>query len=55
MLQNEKFHSLYLLSNIARIIKSRTLRWKGHLARMEERKSPFKNLTGKGNFRKAWA
>ena len=31
---------------IVRVIKSRTLRWAGHVARMEER-SAFKMLTGK--------
>ena len=29
------------------IIKSRRLRWAGHVARMEEGRSPFKILTGK--------
>ena len=30
-----------------RVIKSRTLRWAGHVDRMEEERSAFKNLTGK--------
>ena len=38
---------LYRLPNIARVIKSRRLRWAGHEARMEEGKSAFKILTGK--------
>ena len=29
------------------MIKFRTLRWAGHLARMVERRSTFKDLTGK--------
>ena len=29
------------------MIKSRRLRWTGHVARMEEGRSAFKNLTGK--------
>jgi hypothetical protein len=29
------------------VIKTRRLRWAGHLARMEERRSTFKTLTGK--------
>ena len=33
--------------NIVRVIKSRRLRWAGHVARMEEGKSAFKILTGK--------
>ena len=35
-LHNEELHSLYLSPNIVRVIKSRRLRWAGHLARMEE-------------------
>ena len=33
--------------NIVRVIKSRRLRWAGHVARMEESRSAFKILTGK--------
>ena len=29
------------------MIKSRRLRWAGHVARMEESRTPFKMLTGK--------
>ena len=38
---------------ILRVIKSRRLRWAGHVARMEEGRSAFKILTGKplGTFR----
>ena len=32
---------------IVRVIKSRRLRWAGHVARMEEGRSTFKILTGK--------
>ena len=46
-LHNEKHHSLYRSSNIVRVIKSRKLRWTGHVARMEEGRSAFKILTGK--------
>ena len=44
---NEELHILYRSSNIARMIKSRRLRWAGHVARMEEGRSSFKILTGK--------
>ena len=40
-------HSLYRSPNIVRVIKSRRLRWAGHVARMEEGRSAFKMLTGK--------
>ena len=46
-LLNEEIHSLYRSPNIVRVIKSRRLRWAGHLARMEEGRSAFKILTGK--------
>ena len=43
---NEELHSMYRSPNI-RVIKSRRLRWAGHVARMEEGRSAFKILTGK--------
>ena len=46
-LHNEKLHSLYRSPNIVRLIKSRRLRWAGHVARLEDGRSPFKILTGK--------
>ena len=46
-LHNEELHSLYRSPNIVRVIKSRRLRWIGHVARMEEDRSAFKILTGK--------
>ena len=45
------------LPNIVRVIKSRRLRWAGHVARMEVRRSAFKILTGKrplGKPRRRW-
>ena len=41
-LHNEELHSLYRSSNIVRVIKSRRLRWAGHVARIEEGRSAFK-------------
>ena len=38
---------MYRSPNTVRVIKSRRLRWAGHLARMEEGRSAFKILTGK--------
>ena len=38
---------MYLSPNIVRVIKSRRLRWAGHVARMEEGRSAFRILTGK--------
>ena len=46
-LHNEELHSLYGSPNIVSVIKSRRLRWAGHVARMDEGRSAFKILTGK--------
>ena len=46
-LQNEELRSLYRSLNIVRVIKSRRLRWAGHVERIEEGRSAFKILTGK--------
>ena len=43
---NEELHSLYNSHNIVRVIKSRRLRWAGHVAKIEEGRSAFKILTG---------
>jgi hypothetical protein len=36
-LHNEELHNLYSSPNIIRMIKSRRMRWAGHVARMEKR------------------
>ena len=46
-LHKEELHSLYRSPNIVRVIKSRRLRWAGHVARMGEVKGSFKILAGK--------
>ena len=38
---------MYRSPNIVRVIKSRRLRWAGHVAGMEEGRSAFKILTSK--------
>ena len=38
---------MYRSPNIVSVIKSRRLRWAGHVVRMEEGRSAFKILTGK--------
>jgi hypothetical protein len=37
-LHNDKLHSLYSSPNIVRVIKSRRMRWAGHVVRMGEGK-----------------
>ena len=46
-LHNVELSSLYRSPNIVGVIKSRRLKWAGHVARMEEGMSAFKILTGK--------
>jgi hypothetical protein len=36
-LHNEELHDLYTSTNIVRVIKSRRMRWAGHVARMGRR------------------
>ena len=40
-------HSVYLLPNALRIIKSKRLKWAGHVARMKGGRSAYNILTGK--------
>ena len=44
---DKELFSLYRSPNIVREIKSRRLRWAGHVSRMEEGRRPFTILTGK--------
>jgi hypothetical protein len=46
-LPNEKLHNLYSSSNIIRLIKSRRIRWAGHVARMGEKRNAYRILVGK--------
>ena len=46
-LHNEKLNDLYCSPNIVRVIKSRRMRWAGHVARMEEGRGVHKVLVGK--------
>ena len=40
-LHNEGLYDLYSSPNIIRVIKSRRMRWAGHVARMWERRGPY--------------
>jgi hypothetical protein len=44
---NEGFYALYCSPNIILVIKSRRLRWAGHVARMGERRGACRVLVGK--------
>jgi len=40
-LHNEKLNDLYPSPNIVRVIKSRRMRWAGHVAHLRERRDGF--------------
>jgi hypothetical protein len=44
---NEDLNDLYCSPNIVRVVKSRRMRWAGHVARMRERRCVFRVLVGK--------
>jgi hypothetical protein len=45
--QTEKLNDLYSSPNIFRVIKSRRMRWVGHVARMGEGKDVYRVLVGR--------
>jgi len=47
MKHNEELNDLYPSSNIARVIKSRRMRWGGHVVRMGEERVVYRVLVGK--------
>ena len=46
-LYNEELSDLYSLSNIVRVVKSRRMRWAGHMAGMGEGRDVHRVLVGK--------
>jgi hypothetical protein len=52
-LHNEDLTDVYSLSNIIHVIKSRRMRWAGHVAYMEERRDACKVLVGKPDGRRS--
>jgi hypothetical protein len=46
-LHNEELHNLYTSPSIIRIIKSRRMRWVGHVARMGHKRNAYRILVGK--------
>jgi hypothetical protein len=51
-LHNKELYALYSSPNIIRVIKSRRLRWAGHVARMGARRGAYRVLVGKPEGRK---
>jgi hypothetical protein len=46
-LLKKELHDLYSPPSIIRIIKSRRMRWEGHVARMGEKRNVYRLLVGK--------
>jgi transcription termination factor 2 len=60
-IHNEELNDLYSLPNIVRVVKSRRMRWAGHVARMGEERVAHRVLVGKpegkrplGRSRRRW-
>jgi hypothetical protein len=60
-LHNDELHSLYSSPNIVRVIKSRMMRWAGHVARMGDGRVVYRVLVGRpegkrplGSLRRRW-
>jgi hypothetical protein len=49
---NEELHDLYPSPRIIRIIKSKRMKWAGHVARMGEKVTAYRLLVGKPDGRK---
>jgi hypothetical protein len=46
-LHNDELHNLYSSQNIVRVIKSRRMRWAGHVVRMGEGRGVYRVLVGR--------
>jgi len=53
-LHNEELNDLYSSPNIVRVIKSRRMRWDGHVARMGEERGVYRVLVGKPEGSNYW-
>ena len=53
-LHNEELNDLYCSPIIVRVIKSRRMRWAGHVARMGEERGLYRVLVGKPEGRNHW-
>ena len=52
-LHNEELYAVYSSPNIIRVIKSRRMRWTGHVARIEERRVLVGKPEGRSPFERA--
>jgi len=52
-LHNEELNDLYYSPNIVRVIKSRRMKWAGHVVRMGEERGVYRVLVGKPEGKRA--
>jgi hypothetical protein len=53
-LHNDELHSPYSSPNIVRVIKSRRMRWAGHVACMGEGRGVYRVLVGRPKSKNHW-
>ena len=53
-IHNEELSDLYSLPNIVRVVKSRRMRWAGHVVRMVDGRGVHRVLIGKPEGRDHW-
>jgi hypothetical protein len=53
-LHNEELSDLYSLPNIVLVVKSRRMRWVGHVVRMGEGRGVYRVLVGKPKGKNHW-
>jgi hypothetical protein len=46
-MHNEELHDLYSSPSLILIVKSRRMRWAGHVARMREKRNAYRLMVGK--------
>jgi hypothetical protein len=52
--RNDELHDLYSSPNIVRVIKSRRMRWAGHMSRMGEGRGAYRVLVGRPKGKNHW-
>ena len=53
-MHNDELNDLYSSPNNVRVIKSRRMRWAGHMARMGEERGVYRVLVGKPEGKSYW-
>jgi len=53
-MHNEELNDFHSSPNIVRVVKSRRMRWVGHVARMAEERGVYRVLVGKPEERRPW-